>query len=129
MAPRVGIQVLDCRADSVEGRWRVRWNVHNGGSAALALHTAWIPHGRFRGDGRVALSTVLDSDDSTILDLFVQAREEPGTRVDNAYLILQVSSEGSHWRIFARMRIEFDAHAVPQPTVEVITTQATSADR
>jgi hypothetical protein len=128
MAPRVGIEVLDCRADSQDNRWQVRWSVSNGGSAAVALHTAWIPHGRFRGDGRVGLMEVLEAGDSTVLEFWVHAREEPGTRVDNAYLILQVSSEGHAWRIFARMRIDFDPFAIPHPIVEAITTQAT-ADR
>jgi hypothetical protein len=59
----------------------------------------------------------------------VRAREEPGTRVDNAYLILQVSTDGQAWRIFTRMRVEFDTQAAPRPIVEVITTAPAAAER
>jgi hypothetical protein len=121
--PRVRIEVLDCRADGEPGRWRVSWNVHNVGSAAVMLQGAWIPHGRFRGDGRLPLANHLESGQSLRLEYCVSAREDPGTRVDNAFLILQAASDGGAWRIFTRMRIEFDARAVPTPIVEAITTQ------
>jgi hypothetical protein len=129
MAPRIGIEVLECRADSEPGRWLVRWRVLNDGSAPIALHTAWIPHGRFRGDGRLPLSGVLEPRAATILELFVRAQEQAGARVDNAYLILQVSTDGQAWRIFTRMRVEFDTQAVPQPIVEAITTAPAAAER
>jgi hypothetical protein len=129
MAPRIGIEVLDCRADTEPGRWLVRWRVLNDGAAPIALLTAWIPHGRFRGDGRLPISGVLEPRASRVLELFVRAHEEAGARVDNAYLILQVSTEGQAWRIFTRMRVEFDTQAVPQAIVEAITTAPAAAER
>jgi hypothetical protein len=127
--PRVTLDVLDCHADNEPGRWLVRWTVTNHGASAVRLHTVWIPHGRFRGDGRLPLSRVLEPGESFVLPLLVRAREEPGTRVDNAYLILQVSTDGQAWRIFTRMRVEFDTQAAPRPIVEVITTAPAAAER
>jgi len=101
--------------------------MRNAGPAALGLEAAWIPHGRFRGDGRMLLSSELGARESRRLDFGVSAAEPPGTVVENAFLILRVSSEGRAWRIFTRMRIEFDAESTPRPIVELVTTQALDA--
>jgi hypothetical protein len=120
--PRVSVVVADVQALG-EGRWQVSWLVHNDGAAPLALEAAWIPHGRFRGDGRLPVSGYLEAGASTRLTCSVTAQGEPDTVVENAFLILRVLSHGAPWRIFARMRIEFDRRAVPTPVVELITTQ------
>src|SRR5438874_811525 len=108
MPPRVRVEVLSAQAESQPGRWRVSFKVDNLGDTPLALQSAWIPHGRFRGDGRLPLACQLAPGDSTRLEFGVTAQEPPGTRLDNAYLILQAASAGRGWRIFTRMRIEFD---------------------
>jgi len=123
VAPRLRIDVVGCRPASGEpGRWHVAWLVHNDEPVALELHNAWIPHGRFRGAGRLPLAAVIESGGSARLEFSVAASEAPGSTVQNAFLILQVSAGASAWRIFARMRVEFDAQAVPRPIVEVVTT-------
>jgi hypothetical protein len=43
--------------------------------------------------------------------------------VENAFLILRVLWREQPWRIFARLRVVFDQHSVPENTIEVITTQ------
>ena len=123
MEPRLSVSVEDCSAASDDGRWRVSWRLHNEGPGPLDLEAAWIPHGRFRGAGRLALDVRLEAGNSTMLESTVTANEAPHTRVDNAFLILRVVSQGRAWRIFTRMRIDFDAEAVPRPVVEVVTTQ------
>jgi hypothetical protein len=50
----------------------------------------------------------------------VSAREEPGTLVENAFLILTTDA----CRVFARMRVEFDAEGSASPVVEAVTTQS-----
>jgi hypothetical protein len=130
--PRVSLSIIECRPDDVatgtgKTRWRVSWGVRNIGPAALGLQAAWIPHGRFRGDGRLPLSGELEAGESTRLEFGVSAAESPGTVVENAFLILRVTSEGRDWRIFTRMRIEFDAQATPRPIVEAVTTQTLDA--
>ena len=124
--PRIAIPAISCRPNADDARrWRVSLVIHNLGLAPLDLETAWIPHGRFRGDDRLPLSGSIAPDDSHELEFAVTAAEAPGTVVDNAFLILRVGEQGHPWRIFVRMRIEFDSlSAVPQPLVEAITTQS-----
>jgi hypothetical protein len=118
--PDVQIEVETRRPDAQPGRWRVVWRVANAGSEPLRLEDAWIPHGRFRGDGHVPISAVIDPGASAPLEFVVSANEAPLTVVENAFLILRAG----RWRLFARMRIEFDAHGVPRPIVETVTVQS-----
>jgi hypothetical protein len=120
--PRVDIAAINCRPDPAElnGRWRIGWVVHNAGPQPLELQAAWIPHGRFRGDGRLPLSGRIDPGASRELEFRVTALEAPASVVENAFLILRVRD----WRIFVRMRIDFDAAGVPRPSVEAITSQS-----
>jgi hypothetical protein len=106
------------------GRWRVAWRFHNGEPIPLEIHNAWVPHGQFRGDGRVSLAIVVDGGGAARVELPVAASEAPGSVVRNAFLILQVSGGGRAWRVFARMRVEFDAQAAARPVVEVVTSQS-----
>jgi hypothetical protein len=125
MEPRVRIEVVDCRAAGDQpGRWRVTWLVHNDEPEALEMDNAWLPHGQFRGDGRMPLALRAAGGASARLELAVAASEAAGTVVHNAFLILQVSGRGRAWRVFARMRVEFDAQARPRPIVEVLTSQS-----
>ena len=123
--PLISVRALGCRPDTDHPRrWHARWLVHNLVAEPLELQAAWIPHGRFRGDGRVPLAGRIDPAASRELDFAVTASEPPGTVVPNAFLILRVTVQGKAWRIFVRMRIEFDADAVPNPVVEAVTTQS-----
>jgi hypothetical protein len=123
--PRVRIEILDSRPEGDRaGRWRVSWLIRNDDAEPIQLHSAWIPHGRFRGDGRLPLAMDVASGGSARLELSVTAAEPPSSVVHNAFLILQVSDSGRAWRVFARMRVEFDAQARPRPIVEVVTSQS-----
>jgi hypothetical protein len=123
--PRVEFSVLSCQPDADDPRrWRATWLVHNAGPDALEVEAAWIPHGRFRGDGRLPLAGQVAHDTSRELQFSVTASETPGTVVENAFLIVRVRVQRNAWRIFVRMRIEFDADAVPVPVVEAVTTQS-----
>jgi hypothetical protein len=97
--------------------------VRNVGTAPLQLEAAWIPHGRFRGD-RTALCGQIDPSGTRRLELAVTTGEAAGTVVENAFLILRVVMQAQAWRIFVRMRIEFDDSAIPRPVVEAITMQS-----
>jgi hypothetical protein len=126
--PRVSVVVSDVRA-LADGRWQITWLVTNDGREPLALEAAWIPHGHFRGEGRMPLSARVNPGESSQMKFSVTARETPATTVENAFLILRATSEGQPWRIFTRMRIEFDAEAIPRPVVELITVQKSVVSR
>ena len=112
--------------EAIEARqWRVRWRVTNFGQYPLHIDDAWVPHGRFRGDGHVPFNLTISAGESGVVELNVTASEPPGTVVENAFLILRAGSS----RLFARMRIEFDAAGMPTPIVESVTAQPHSSSR
>jgi hypothetical protein len=96
------------------------WRISNLGHDPMSLKDAWVPHGRFRGNGHVTLNTNVHPGESALIELYVSASEPPGTVVQNAYLILRTPAG----RLFARMRVDFDAGGVPHPVVEMLTTQS-----
>jgi hypothetical protein len=105
----------------------VTWLIHNEAASALLIEDAWVPHGRFRGEGHVPVNLLLGPGESTTLDLTVSAAEAPGTIVENAFLILRVSSPAGGepgCRLFARMRVEFPGDGAARPVVETVTTQS-----
>jgi len=105
-------------------RWLVTWTLANNGPSSLALTDAWIPHGKFCGDGRLPLSVEIAPGATHSLQFAVTADEPPGTIVENAFLILRVRIAAAAWRVFIRLRIEFDSSALPLPVVEAITAQS-----
>jgi hypothetical protein len=121
--PRVRIEVAACRPAASVGRWRVTWTVHNDSSDVLSLEEAWVPHGRFRGDGHVPVVAALAPGERYDLSLEVTSAEAPGTVVENAYLIVRAALGMTPVRLFARMRVVFDQHAQAQPAVETLTAQ------
>jgi hypothetical protein len=101
------------------GDWRVTWAVHNDGPMPISLEAAWVPHGRFRGEGRMPLALTVEPAHDARIELMVHAEEPAGAVVENAFLI--VRSPG--WRIFTRMRVQFARDGSPRPIVELVTTQ------
>ena len=120
--PPVRIRVNGCARDSAPGRWRVEWRLTNLLHEPLSLQDAWLPHGRFRGDGHMPQDLRIAPGSDHYLGLFVRAEEAPGTVVENAFLILQVRTSQQGWRVFARMKVVF-ADGVPMPSVEAVTVQ------
>ena len=131
MAPPVRIEVVSAQPEGDQhGRWRVSWLVANEAAEPLELHAAWIPHGRFRGDGHLPLALSVPGGGSARLEFAVATAGAAGEVIRNAFLILQLSgpSGGSTWRVFTRMRVEFDAQARPKPIVELVTSQSVQSD-
>jgi hypothetical protein len=121
--PRLRIDVADCRPADRPGAWHVSWRLTSEDERPLQVQEAWVPHGRFRGEHRQALHHVVPEGETSVVELIVRAQEAAGTVVENAFLILRVARDGEHWRVFARMRVDFDAAGIPRPLVEVVTNQ------
>jgi len=119
--PPVRIRVNSCARGSTNACWRVGWRLTNLLREPLLLQDAWVPHGRFRGEGHIALHTSLAAGADHDLALNVLADEAPGTVVENAFLIVQMRSATQGWRVFARMKVVFGD--VPTPTIEAVTAQ------
>jgi len=120
MEPQLRVEVESVQAAG-DGLWRITWRL-SGAAQPLAIESAWVPHGRFRGMGRVNFAPARAL--PLALEMTVHAEEPPGTVVENAFLILRLSNG---WRVFVRMRIEFDAAGVPTPVPELVTLQSTGA--
>jgi hypothetical protein len=125
VAPKVSITIAQIDAlNAQEGPWRVTWNLTNESDDMLRLEDAWIPHGRFRGDGRLRLATSIAPGASVPLTFTVTAREDPATVVENTFLILRADLNGQAWRMFCRMRVTFDGEGIPRPQIEQVTWQS-----
>jgi hypothetical protein len=120
--PRLAVLSIEARAAETPGQWRVRWLLRNEAAESLHLERAWVPHGRFRGQGRRALDLQLPPGGAAPIELTVHADEALGTVVENVFFILESVYRGEPWRIFVRMRVEFLPE--PRPRGEVVTTQA-----
>jgi hypothetical protein len=111
---RIAVAAVQRESDA----WRIAWDLTNMSPLPLTLADAWLPHGRFRGEGHVPLSMRVPSGGTSRVELRVLAAEPAGTVVRNAFLILRTSAG----RVFARMRIEFP-EAEPNPVIEAVTLQ------
>jgi hypothetical protein len=122
--PAVRIGVAACEPAGVLGCWRVTWLFYNDGDVGLDLEDAWVPHGRFRGPGHVPLNALVEPWTSMPLEICVAAAEAPGTVIRNAFLIVLVRRGQARWRLFTRMRVEFDERARALPVIENVTHQS-----
>jgi hypothetical protein len=120
MEPHLRVEVESVRAVG-PGTWEVTWRLDNRGQPA-AVESAWVPHGRFRGAGRLNFAPPRAL--PLALSMTVHADEAPGTLVENTFLILRLSDG---WRVFVRMRVEFGPEGVPQPIPELVTLQSAGA--
>jgi hypothetical protein len=120
MQPRLRVSVESVQ-QAGQGHWQVTWRVDNQG-APVEVASAWVPHGRFRGQGRLTFQPARGL--PLELEMTVYADEAPGTVVENAFLILRLVQG---WRVFVRMRVEFDAAGWPRPVPELVTLQSTGA--
>jgi hypothetical protein len=119
----VRILVASVGAATAPGHWNVTWQVSNLLAEPVAIEDAWVPHGRFRGQGHVAPGKTLAPRAVTSVVLSVASDEPAGSVVENAFLILRLRGAEQAWRVFARMRIEFTAAGMA-PRVEAVTAQA-----
>ena len=108
-------------AAGAPGRWLVAFDVANRGGEPVALLQAWLPHGRFRC-AEQPLADVLAPDGRTTLSFEVAFDEEPGTEVENAFVILQVRWGDGVWRVMTRLTVTARADGAPEAAAQLLTT-------
>src|ERR671925_202521 len=124
LGPRVVVESACRCVPSASGRWLCTWRIQNLGQEPLQLLAVGLPHSRFRSEEQeLSPALKLLPGESARLALAVVCREPAGTVVENAFLILRVLWREQPWRIFARLRVVFDQHEVPENSTEVVTTQ------
>ena len=124
LGPKVVVESACRCVPSASGRWLCTWRIQNLGQEPLQLLAVGLPHSRFRSEEReLSPAPNLLPGESARLALAVACREPAGTVVENAFLILRVLWGEQPWRIFARLRVVFDQHEVPENSTEMVTTQ------
>ena len=121
---RVSVNQVSCRPDPDSDRWLVAWDMQNLGRYPLQLLAARLPHGRFRSkEQELTVLPQLQPGERARLVFPVACSEQPGTVVENAFLIVRVLWQEKPWRIFTRLRVVFDDHGGPRTTIEMVTLQ------
>jgi hypothetical protein len=124
LGPSVAVEAACHCVASACGRWLCTWRIQNLAQEPLQILAAWLPHSRFRSEEQeLSPAPKLLAGESARLALAVACHEPAGTVVENAFLILRVLWREQPWRIFARLRVVFDQHSVPENSTEVVTTQ------
>lgn len=123
IGPRVRVEQSARSRGLGPGRWIIAWNIQNLDREPLQILAGRLPHSQFRSEEReLSLIPKLLPKERAQLELSVACSEPPGTIVENAFLILRVLWLEEHWRVLARLRVNFDEEGGPQSITEVITT-------
>jgi hypothetical protein len=123
-APQIEVKQISALRDLTPDRWILTWEIRNLSPAPLAILAARLPHGQFRSlEQELSPAQTISPHQSAQLECAVECREEPGSVVENAFIILRVLRLDQPWRIFVRLRVTFDAAAVPHSVTEIVTAQ------
>jgi len=122
--PSLAVTAEACQPTPDAGVWRMTWRVRNDDVEPVSVLAAWLPHGRFRSPRRDLdpPATIAPAGDET-LDFFVACREDAGTVVENAFVILNLRWRSADWRVFARLRVSFREDGAPDAETVLVTTQ------
>ena len=104
------------------GEWHIDWEVANSGVSPFQIDSIWLPHGRFRAE-ETSLSLVVDPGSAVRIPCVVRFAEEPGSVVENGFVILTLVVDGQRWQAFARLRVTAGEDGEPRAEVELITCQ------
>jgi len=114
--PAVGVE--QALAERSGEAWRIMWRLRNAGGEAIAIHSAWLPHGRFRSrEWQLEPPLRMEPGAESLLESYVAWDEPPGAVVENGFLSLRL--EG--WRVFARLTITALPDGSPSAVAESIT--------
>lgn len=116
--PRLGLILEALSPGRGAGVWRATWRIRDLGKRPLTVRQAWHPHPRFRGRRR-GLALRVAAGASAAIELPVRTDVAPGEIVENAFLILQVTSARRRWRALARLRLR-GTDGRPRVTVEAV---------
>jgi len=121
-APRITLEPLGVTRGAAPASWLVTWRFTNTGPSELRGSTVGAPHGRFRAADR-DWPVALAQGASTELALEIRCDAQPGSEIENAFVIVTADHEGATWRILARLLVRDDGDGVPRPVTERIDVQ------
>lgn len=122
--PEVAVQQIGLADPAGPGLWRMTWRVQNLGDTSVEIAETWLPHGRFRAERQAwEAPQALRPTDGIEMSFKVSCQEDPGTIVENAFVILTVRWQGEPWRVLARLTVAWTAAGVPEARTELVTAQ------
>ena len=123
-APEIAVEQVGQSAGERPGSWLVSWRFGNLTAEAIALASAWLPHGEFRGERtELAPARIVRPRESAEIDLDVRWNGEPGSVVENAFLILIAHWKQEPWRVLVRLTIRGTPERMPHATTETMSIQ------
>lgn len=118
-SPRLRIEPFV--AEGKRPSWTVRWRVRNDGASTVRVLSAVQPHAQFRAR-ETSLDRAIAPGQAAELALAVRFDEEPGSVVENPFLILRVETSAREFRVLARVRTTAGALGEPVAGRDVIVT-------
>jgi hypothetical protein len=100
----------------LDGAWLFRWRLTNLTGEEIEILSAWLPHSRFRSE-EFAVALTAPAGGRVEFDSEVACDGEPGTVIENAFLILRLDSG----RAFARLRVTIGEDDTPLAVCEAVT--------
>jgi len=123
--PRVLIEPGPCRPGTEHGEWLTSWRIRNLSAHRLDVQAARLLFDRFRSsEPNLAASVRIGAGASGDLEIKARCAEPAGTVLKSPFLILVVRWHDQDWRLFCRLRVEFDDDSTPRPICEAVTAQA-----
>ena len=119
--PRVSIRPVGA-AKRDGDRWRVNWAIANDEPLGIRVALINAPHSQFRSD-QTRVDVLLREGASTVVPLRVHVGGEPGSEIENAFVILTIDHATRQWRLMVRVRVIIGHTGAPLLRVETITSQ------
>jgi hypothetical protein len=103
--------------------WIVGWRIYNRGMQSIQIHTAHLPHGRFRSTKKGFHPPLeIEPNHSVNLELPASCKAQEGSPIENAFIILATKWNDEDWLILVRLQIQFERNRIPKGRTEFITT-------
>jgi hypothetical protein len=122
--PSIDVEQLERSRTATSRQWLFRWRVCNQTESAMRLVSVRVPHGKFKAEeckflppGEIAAKARF------VFAAAITCEEPPNTTIENAFLILLLDWQESHWRLFVRLRINVNQKGEPDSATESITVQ------
>ena len=118
--PRVHIRAIAVEPDGQ--LWRVDWAIATDEPLGVRVTLINAPHSQFRSD-QTRVDVLLREGASTVVPLRVHVGGEPGSEIENAFVILTIDHAARQWRLMVRVRVIIGHTGAPLLRVETITSQ------
>jgi hypothetical protein len=122
--PNIDVEQVERSRTARSGGWLFTWRVRNQSDKAMRLVSVRVPHGKFKAEECKFLPPVeIAAKAIFVFEAAITCDEPPDTTIENAFLILLLGCQESHFRFFVRLRIRVNQKGEPDSVTESITLQ------